>query len=59
MQKNMDIRKKAGGAGVRLWQIADKLGIRPDYLSVKLRQELPTDEKEKISRIIDELATEV
>lgn len=56
--KNQDIRKTAAGSGVRLWQIAEALGIADCSLSRKLRKELPDDEKEKIFSIIDQLAKE-
>lgn len=52
---NNDIRMRAEKAGVRLWQIAEKLGINDGNFSRKLRHELPQEEKEKIFRIIDEL----
>ena len=50
---NNDIREKAKGSGVALWQIADKLGINDGNFS--LRHELPEETKAKIYRIIDEL----
>ena len=53
---NQDIRRAAGGAGVRLWQVANALGINDSALSRKLRKELPADEKEKILSVIAELA---
>lgn len=56
---NQDIRRAAGGAGVRLWQVANALGINDSALSRKLRKELPTDEKEKILSVIEQLAKEV
>lgn len=59
MQTNTEIRREAAGAGVKLWQIADKLGIQDSGLSKKLRYELPDEEKEKIRAIIAELAKEV
>lgn len=54
--KNRDIRLAAGGAGIKQWQIAEKLGIQDTTLSKKLRKELPQEEKEKIFGIIAELA---
>lgn len=54
--KNQDIRKTAAGSGVRLWQIADALGIADCSLSRKLRKELPDDEKKEIFCIIERLA---
>jgi len=57
--KNKDIRRKAAGAGVKLWQIAYALGIADCSLSRKLRKELPPEEKQKIFSIIDKLSKEV
>ncbi len=56
--KNQDIRNAAKKADVKLWQIAEKLGIWDATLSKKLRKELPQEEKEKIFGIIAELAKE-
>ncbi len=53
---NQDIRRTAAGAGVKLWQIAEALGIADCSLSRKLRRELPTEENEKIFGIIRELS---
>lgn len=56
---NQDIRRTAAGAGVKLWQIADALGIADCSLSRKLRKELPQEEKERIFEIIQQLSKEV
>lgn len=56
---NQDIRRTAAGAGIKLWQIAEALGIADCNFSRKLRRELPAEEKEKIFSIIRELAGEV
>ena len=56
---NLDIRRTAAGAGVKLWQIADALGIADCSLSRKLRKELPQEEKDRIFGIIRELSQEV
>jgi len=56
MQSNMDIRIKAQTAGVKLWQIADELGIADGNFSRKLRKELSEEEKAKIFSIIDSIA---
>ena len=55
---NQDVRRTAAGAGVKLWQIAEALGIADCSLSRKLRRELPAEEKEKIFGIIERLAKE-
>lgn len=56
---NQDVRKKVASAGLRLWQIAEALGIADYNFSRKLRRELPAEEKEKIFGIIRELSKEV
>lgn len=58
MKSNMVIRSASKSAGVRLWQIAEVLGIQETALSRKLRHELPTEEKNKILGIIEALAQE-
>ncbi len=54
--KNLDIRKAAQAAGVRLWQIAAELGINDGNFSRKLRKELSTEEKAKIYTVIARLS---
>lgn len=56
---NQEIRNAAGGKGLRLWQVAEALGMNESAFSRKLRKELPQAEKEKILSIIDDLAKEV
>lgn len=56
---NQDIRQAATGAGVKLWQIADALGIADTTFSRKLRKELPQADKNRIFSIITELSREV
>lgn len=53
---NQDIRLAAAGAGVKLWQVADALGIADSSLSRKLRKELSEEEKSRIFLIIKELS---
>lgn len=55
---NQDIRRAAAGNGIKLWQVAEGLGIADCSLSRKLRKELPTKEKEKIFSIIAQLSRE-
>lgn len=55
---NQDIRRMAAGNGVRLWQIAEALGIADCSPSRKMRKELSQNEKEKIARIIREISKE-
>ena len=55
---NVEIRRAAGGAGVKLWELAEALGVADATLSRKLRRELPDDEKQRILEIIDRLSKE-
>lgn len=55
---NMEIRRLAKQNRVKLWQIADCLGINDGNFSRRLRKELPDDERERIIEIILELAEE-
>lgn len=55
---NQDVRCMAAGNGVRLWQIAEALGMADCSLSRKLRKELPAEEKAKIFEVIEQLSRE-
>ena len=54
--KNSKVRLAAMEAGVKLWQVAERLGINDGNLSRKLRRELPLEEQDRILEIIQELA---
>lgn len=56
--KNEKIRKMAVEKGVRLWQIAEKLGINDGNFSRKLRTELSDAETARIIDIINRIAKE-
>ena len=53
---NQEIREAAKKSKVKLWQIADKLGISEPTMTRKLRHELADEEKHRILNIIHELA---
>ena len=55
---NQDVRRMAAGNGVRLWQIAEALGMADCSLSRKLSKELPAEEKAKIFEVIEQLSRE-
>ena len=55
---NNDIRMMARNKDVRLWQIADKLNMQDSNFSKMLRKELPSEKKEHIYKIINEIAKE-
>ncbi len=56
--KNLDIREDVRAAGLKLWEIADALGIADSNFSRKLRHELPDEEKNRIRGNIAELSKE-
>lgn len=55
---NNDIRMMARNQDVRLWEIADKLNMHDSNFSKMLRKELPSEKKEHIYKIINEIAKE-
>lgn len=56
MQANMEIRIAAKNAGVKLWEVAEAIGISDGMFSRKLRRELPEAEQRKILSIVADLA---
>ena len=58
MQKNIEVRSAAASAGVKLWQIADALGVNDGNFSRKLRKEFTPEEKERSLEIIDRISKE-
>ena len=56
MQKNIEIREMAKANGVKLWEIAEHLGLVDANFSRKLRHELPLHEIEEIFTIIERLS---
>ena len=56
--QNYDIRQNVQNAGLKLWEVAYKLGMRDNEFSRKLRIELTPDEKTQINKIIKELQNE-
>lgn len=57
--RNSDIRQEIKSAGLRLWQIAEALGLQDSNSSRRLRHELSEAEKAKIREIIADLSKEV
>ena len=58
ISQNGAIRETASSSGVKLWQIANELGISEYAFSRRLRFELSPEEQERIFRIIDNLKKE-
>ena len=55
---NSMIRDYARLKKVKLWQVAETLGLHDSNFSRTLRHELPAEETEQIIQIIDDLAME-
>lgn len=53
---NIDIRTAVRESGVRMWQIAEALGIADTTFCRKLRKELSQEEKTHIFEIIHEIS---
>ncbi len=53
---NMELREKMKATGVTFWQIADVLGVSEMTASRRFRKELSARDKERYSKIIDDLA---
>lgn len=56
--KNQDIRNEVKSASLKLWQIAEELGITDSTLSRMLRRELSDEKKTEIRSIIKKLKKE-
>ncbi len=55
---NEDIRKAASDAGVKLWMVAEAIGMNDSCFSRLLRKELPDERKRIILVAIAQLAKE-
>ena len=58
MKTNQDIREYAKSKGVKLWEIADKIGINDGNFSRRLRKELSESKKKELYVIIDNIVAE-
>lgn len=56
--KNMILRAKAEENGVCLWEIAEAIGITDSTFSRRLRHELSAAERERLLKIVDEIAAQ-
>lgn len=56
---NEAIRRFAAGRGVKLWQVAEALGMADTSLSRKMRRELSQEDAAQIVEIIKVLSKEV
>lgn len=53
---NSVIREAARTSGVKLWEIAEQMGITDANFSRKLRRELSDDERNEVLRIIQDIS---
>lgn len=56
MKKNQELREYAKNKDVKLWEVAEVLGINDGNFSRKLRKELSDTERDNILSIIDKVA---
>lgn len=56
--KNQDVREALARSGVKHWELAEKYGVSASWLSVKLRKELPSEEKLKLFTLIEQIIDE-
>lgn len=54
--RNCAIREQAKSNGVRLWEIAEVMGVSEATVTRMLRRELPEAEQRKILNIVADLA---
>ena len=57
-EANCEIKRKAAGSGVCLWEIAEKLGMTDSNFSRMLRKELKPEKKHQILEIIERVENE-
>ncbi len=55
---NDEVKAYAKQAGVRLWEVAERLHITDVTLSKKLRYELDPEYKSRIIKLVDQIAKE-
>ena len=55
---NQEVREAAKAAGVKLWQVAEGLGMCDSVFSRKLRHELPEKTKHQALEVIKKLEKE-
>ena len=53
---NKDIKESARASNVKLWQVADELGMKDSNLSKVLRYPLSSSMEKRIVEIIDKIA---
>ena len=54
--ESVPLREKAKESGVKLWMVAEALGMADSAFSRKLRHELAANEREQVLSVIEQLA---
>lgn len=54
--ENTEIRQAAAENGLKLWEVAEALGVADSTFSRKLRRELPSEQRDHILRMISKIA---
>lgn len=54
--ENVILRERARERGVKMWELAEGLGITDSTLSRKLRRELPEQEQKQLLQMVDLIA---
>ncbi len=55
---NVEIREAAKRSGVKLWEVAEYLGVVDSTFSRHLRRELPNEKQQDILKAIQEIAAQ-
>lgn len=53
-----EVKAEVHAAGVKLWEVADKMGIHPSALSCRLRYELTDEQVEEIRQAVAQVKAE-
>ena len=54
--RETEVKQYARQRGIKLWEIAERVGIAPEIMSKRLRHEFSPEERQKVLEVIDELA---
>lgn len=55
---NEKLKLYAYGRGVRMWEVARKMGVRPETLTRRMREKLSKDSANAFRAAVDEIAAE-
>lgn len=55
---NEKLKLYAYGRGVRMWEVARKMGVRPETLSIRMRKEFSKDDAHTFRAVVDEIVAE-